>query len=512
MADLDFPAPRFGTPRNPANVSYGPRLAHVAALIGLPLLPWQKHVAMVALEQRTEDIAATKAARAVAYGEYLKAKAARDFEAAASAVSRLQRCRVPWVYPLVVILVPRQSGKTVLMRAANVDRALAEPGTRCLMTAQLGKYATSRWRDVVDACEHNPTLASTATIRRAQGSELLTFPNTSTIAPFPPSKTSGHGDSVPMVSIDEAWAFDAVKGAALDAAVRGAQLTRADRQSWIVSAAGTAESEYLLELRERGRRDYANPHAGMAFWEWSLPDDTDLTDPAAADYHPAIGHLYSRARWDEERRDLPPGVFARNMANQWTKSLETIIPLDVWETCAVEDLERPEQLAVGFDVAYDRSEAAIVAAWRNNHGAACFKVIQSGPGTHWLQTLIPQLAKSGAPIGADNAGPVKSVLDDLEAAGIEIERLGPNDFGTATGDFIHLFKPDDGEPLPFHDGDPGWDCELAGATTRRVGQLTMWDRVNSATPISRIIAATVALRLFDHGKPQTPAPFIYGGG
>lgn len=507
----DYPPPRFGTPRNPANPTQGRRLAHVAALMGTPLLPWQRYVADVTLEQRPADIAAAHAAQQAARLDYLAAKDAGDFEQAALAIGRLQRARIPWAYPLVVILVPRQSGKTVLMRTAAADRLLSAPNMRALMTAQLGKHAVARWADLVESCAHNPTLKKTMDVHRSQGSECLTFPNASFAKPFPPSKASGHGDSVPFVSIDEAWYFDAVQGAALDAAVRGAQLTRADRQTWIISAAGTAESEYLLELRERGRREYDNPNAGIAYFEWSLPDDADLSDPAAADYHPAIGHLISRARWDEERRDLPPGVFARNMANQWTKSLETVFDLDLFQPFD-DSITPPDDVAIGFDVAADRSESAIVAAWKDNNGVAYWQVIKSATGYRWLASALKEISTTiqHATIGADNSGAVKAVIDEIKDT-IELDLLGAGDFGTATTEVLSLIenKTDDTPaPLLVHDDDPAWAEEAAAATLRRLGQTYAWDRHNSRAPIPRLIAGTVALRLYDHGAPQLPPPTI----
>jgi hypothetical protein len=203
-------------------------------------------------------------------------------------------------------------------------------------------------------------------------------------------------------------------------------------------------------------------------------------------------------------------VFARNMANQWTKSLETVIPLDIWQQCAYPELEKPEHYALAFDVAYDRSESAIVAAWRNNAGIAQFKIIHSAPGVSWLTGAIKNLIKNtGAIIGADNAGATKSIIDDLETEQITIETLGAADFATATGDFLALFTPDENNHLPLHDGEPGWETDIAGASKRRLGQSFAWDRAGSAAPIPRLIAATVALRLFDHGKPQIPAPYIW---
>jgi hypothetical protein len=512
-----FPAPRFGTPRDPAMPTMGPRCAGVAAMIGSPLLPWQAHVADVALEYRPADAEAVAMIRRAAIADAREAMAAGDYVAARAAVSRAKRARVPWRYKIVVVLVPRQAGKTVLLRAVAVDRAMTSDGADLFTTAQLGKDAVARWHDTAEAVTGDGSpLADLVAVRQSQGSESLTFPNGAALRPFAPTPKSIHGWSPPFVGVDEGWAFDAAQGEALDAAIRGAMLTRTDQQLWVISAAGTAESEWLLGLVERGRAEHDDPTSDMAYFEWSVPDDVDLASDEAAMFHPALGQLITLDGWRAERRALSPGTFARNMANRWTKRLETVVDLDLFAGCGDPTLTAPGQdVALAYDIAFDRSEAAIVAAWRDDTGRACWRVVQSAPGTRWLVPAVHDLARDWTvrAIGADDGGPAKSATDDLGELGVHVETTGARDFATATGDVLGAIenRDDDGAPDPqlVHDGDPAWEAEMAGAALRRMGQAQAWDRAQSAVPIPRLIAATVALRLYDHGAPAMPDPFVY---
>ena len=78
--------PRFSTPRHPDRDTMGPQVAKVAQALGTPLMPWQQHVADVALEIDPET-------------------------------GRL-------AYRELVLTVPRQSGKTTLILALAVHRAI----------------------------------------------------------------------------------------------------------------------------------------------------------------------------------------------------------------------------------------------------------------------------------------------------------------------------------------------------------------------------------------------------
>jgi hypothetical protein len=94
--------PKYATPRIPSRRTLGGAIARIADALGKPPMPWQQLVYDVATEVDDDD--------------------------------RL-------VYELVLITVPRQSGKTTLVGPVQLHRVMTNPGIRCFYTAQTGKDA-----------------------------------------------------------------------------------------------------------------------------------------------------------------------------------------------------------------------------------------------------------------------------------------------------------------------------------------------------------------------------------
>ena len=296
-------APRYSTRRDPSARTAGPQVGIVAAALGTPLMPWQQLVSDVALELDPE---------------------------------RPDR----WRYPVVVVTVPRQAGKTTLVSTIAVHRALTRPRARIFMTAQTGKDARARWKDLADRVLDSP-LADHAAALRGAGTESLTFPNRSVIRPFAPVRTALHGESPPLVVIDEAWAFDAARGEDLMGAIRPAQITLPSRQLWLISTAGTDESAFLREWVEVGRAAVDDPSSGVAYFEWSADDELDAYDPETWAFHPALGHTIDVGDLAAEAERATRGTFERAYLNRWTVTGETIIDLDVFDRRRAEQTPPP---------------------------------------------------------------------------------------------------------------------------------------------------------------------------
>ena len=144
MTTLTSCLPRWSTPRTADRVTYGGKAAIVAAKLGTPFMPWQQHVADVALEVDP-------------------------------ATGRL-------AYRRIALVVPRQSGKTTLMLALTLTRALAWPGgrQRIAYTAQTGSDARDKWQDdwlpIIEASPYQRQLKG-GKPRLTNGHEALIFLN-----------------------------------------------------------------------------------------------------------------------------------------------------------------------------------------------------------------------------------------------------------------------------------------------------------------------------------------------
>lgn len=449
--------PRYATRRNLDLRTRGGKVAVLAGEMGRRLTPTQQYIADVATELNPPG-------------------------------SRLR-----WRYQQIVISLPRQTGKTTLMRPLFLERVLTNRACQAFMTAQLGKDASARWEDLVTDLEVSPLFKSFMTVRRGKGDQRATFPNSSFIAPFAPEKTGLHGYSPPLVLVDEGWAFSAEAGADLMRAIRPAQITKTDRQLIIISAAGNQQSEWWNALVEAGRASVSDPRSRMAYFEWSADEDGDPYDPATWDYHPGLDGLITIEDLAEEAKpeNNSHADFLRGFLNISTKVRdETVLDLDAWDDLTAEQTPpEPASVAYAYDVAIDRTAASVWAAWRDPAGVLQLRVLETREDADWLPDYVANLQReTGASIGADDGGPARVVTDRLRRGNVPIEVIGGSEASTAWG----AIKAGVRDRTLNHDGSPALRAALEVAVERPVGDAVALSRRKSLGPIDAAISATTA--------------------
>ena len=452
-------APKYATRRNPANPTFGARIAAVAAYLGGSLMPWQRQVADVALELDPETPGA-------------------------------------WRYPVVVVTVPRQAGKSFLLRAVMVDRMMAYNRHEILMTAQTGKDARKRWKQINTAlnAEKKPGYFR---VYASQGSERTEYlKRGSFISPFAPTPTAVHGDSLNLVMIDEAWAFDEESGTALTAAINPTFATVIDSQLWIVSTKGTARSAYLNRLITQGRAATQDPASRTAYFEWSADPDLAAADPYGRDtlaFHPAIGYTQTFDKLLTLGRDEPLATWKRSYLNLEDLTGEaSVIDLAIWDSLATpsEQLAPPGPglITVGVDVATDGSGATIYGAYRSGEDtqAVC---LAAQSGTMWVTDAISRMYHAGyTDIVADATGPMRTVLAELEEMGVPVTVVNTREYAAACQWLIDKTKAG----TVHHDGDPATRAALEDAVTRPLAGTMAFSATKSPKPIDAIRALALA--------------------
>jgi hypothetical protein len=452
-----------------------PAVELIAKALGTPLMPWQRLVARVATERRLDD--------------------PRRFR-----------------YSPIVLTVPRQSGKTTLMRGVLTQRAMTNARRRAFYTAQTGKDATARWKDLVEQIAAGP-LRKKVILRKAIGSQSLTFPTLSTISPFAPTAESLHGYTPHDVMCDEIFAFDDAQGNDLMGAIGPAQVTLLLRQLWLVSTRGTPASTFLNYWLEQGDASVDDPEAGLAFFDWHMPAGLDPYDPTSWAFHPALGHTITLDDLAQLAKQHTYGEWMRAFMNTQTVVLEALI-----DPARIRDLQTRQtppadrsDLALSYEVAADRSRSAIMAAWFDPAtGQPAIKIVESHAGDSWLPAAIDELRTDLHPraIGADDGGPTRDITDQLRSryywAADELEIITARDFATAC------------DALKARVLDSTISLDAAGeltesfdnVVTRTMGQGYAWDRVKSRGPIPELVAGTVALRLLEHAPAPMPSPIV----
>jgi len=442
--------PRWSTERAD-RPTYGGAVAAIATKLGTPLMPWQRQVVDTALE----------------------------IDPATGLLA----------YRTVVVTVPRQAGKTTLLLSVMTWRALQWPNQRIVYTAQTAQDARHKWRD-----EHVPMLEQSEfdpmfEVRHSNGSEAVRWGNGSLQTIVATTEKAGHGQSLDLAVVDEAFAHDN----RLEQSLKPAMITREQPQLWIISTAGTASSTWLRSKVDRGRESCSTGEAnGLAYFEWSAGDDDDPTaDETWLGCHPAVGHTISLAALRADFASMELAEAERAYLNRWTSAaVASPIPVSTWNRREDSGMELGDDLVFAVDFTPDRSSASVVAAGAvgERHGV---ELVDHRKGTDWVVARCIELHDRWKPraLVVDGAGPAASVIPDLEAAGLTVVVSGSRDMASACG---RIFDAVINDKLR-HRGQPPMTAAVTGAAKRKLGDAWAWSRSSSAVDISPLVAATLAL-------------------
>jgi hypothetical protein len=392
--------PRQATARNYSRATHGGRVAAVASAMKTPLIPWQKYVADVAGE----------------------------IDAAGA-----------YVYPIVLITVPRQAGKTTIDQASSIEACLQGPDRRVWYTAQSGQDANDKFREMTETWSGSPLKDLAGRPRLSNGSMSLTFINGSTARPHPPTVDALHGKQSDKNSVDEAWAFTELQGAQLMQAIVPTTATRQKAtgqrpQLWILSTEGTIESTWLNALLARARA--GDPL--IAFFDWGIGPDVDPTDlPAVAAAHPGYHHLFEMSTLIDAAAALPPGEFARAYGNRRSGSSERVIPIDKWGDAQTLDRMPDGAVCLAAALGVDGVDATITATSLHPVLGKICEVIEHRPGTLWALDRLVQLATAhDAPVAIDPTGPSASLHDQATRAGLAIIPIKSSTYSAACANVL----------------------------------------------------------------------------
>ena len=403
----------------------------------------------------------------------------------------LERAGGRWRWRTVVVTVARQNGKSALLRALIAHRLAGRRGEtvgalshiravgREVMFDPLADAFTGRrLRDLFDAHA-----------MRSNGNESLSLRATGGRLVMPSSSERGaHGYSLDLAIVDEAWAL---KDYRVPGALSPTQIARPDPQLWVVSTAGTSESLWLRELVEAGRTGTAER---LALFEWAAEPELDPADVGAWEAaNPALGetitadelaHAFATATTPESRAE-----FERAHLNRWTALIEAIIPPAAWRACLAPELSIGPELVLGFDVALDRSRAAIVAAGIVGERVAV-ELVAARPGTEWIVGALAELRDRWSPLAivASEASPARSVIEEARAAGVGVEPYKAPGYAAACQTFYDLVI----ERRLAHRGQVELDKAAAGVGRRSSGESWVFGRAVSSAEISPLVAATIA--------------------
>jgi hypothetical protein len=442
--------PRLATPRR--RPTYGHRAAAVSAVLGRPAMAWQRALFDVALE--------------------------------------VDELGVLW-YRTVVVVVPRQQGKSTALSAVMVERALAGLDRTIAYTAQDRGIAAERIvEQLYDRQLVRSRLRPYVKVRRTNGSERIMFtPNGSRIMVTAPTETAGHGLTLDLGLIDEAWSQ---RDMALPQAFLPAMVTRPEAQLWVVSTIGDGSDELLQFYQRAGVAALEDPASRVCYLEWSADPEDDPDDPDVwAACMPALGHTVTLDTIRAQRDSLPAAEFERAYLCRRPPAgaLERVIPEPVWAAAARPDVALGDPVVFAVEVTWDRS-AATIAACGTAAGGRAVEVIDHRPGTGWLVDRVLELYGRWRPgrIVVDTGGPAAPIYAELAARRVPVVDVTARDVATACG----AFYDDVVNGRLYHRGDTELDAAVAGAARRALANAWAWERRTPSVDISPLVAVTLA--------------------
>jgi hypothetical protein len=400
------------------------------------------------------------------------------------------------VYDEIDLTVPRQSGKTTLQLPVIAHRATAWRETdqfgkvvpqRIGSTAQTAKDARSKWEeDFLPLLDRSPLRSHVAKVLKTNGSERVRWKNGSLWEVLPPTETGGHGKTLHVAMVDEAFAF---QDARVEQALRPTMTTVLDPQFWVVSTAGRPESSpYLWGKVEAGRARFeAAVTSSVAYFEWSAPEDADPGSEATwRACMPALGHTVTVERIRGFYESMGEPEFRRAFLNQWfAPATATAIPASAWQACTDRASKLDGSPVFAVDIPPDRAGASIAVAGLRADGRIHVEVVERRDGTVWAAERVVELvARHGGRVVLDGASPAVSLLLDLPGASVasaadQAQACGRLYDAVVNGQVRHLGQGD-------------LDAAIAGASKRPLGDRWAWSRRSSAVDISPLVAVTLA--------------------
>lgn len=491
--------PRWATPRTSGRPTVGPFVEHYAGLLGFSLMPWQRQVAYVA-------------------GELVQSEGGL------------------WVpaYRTVTLTVPRQSGKTTLLLATALQRALHEPWgvtpgkkrrrekQHIVYTMQDGtaarKKLTKEWFPLLGYKEStNPRDRLTALSYKlningfslSKSEEAAHFLNGSTIGILSSSKSAGHGDTTDLAFQDELFADTDNRR---DASMVHAMKTKRQAQIWKVSTMGTEESVIWNAEVARGRAavEEGLDH-GVAYFEWSAPegsdpDDEDVWYSCMPALGPAeLGFTQSVEVVRAERiSGLPTEEFIRGSLNiTLGKASGSAFGAGVFDALVDEGFQLPDLRAcsLAFHAGEDGRDGVIAAACTHADGAYV-TVVKFGDGTGWLPQAIVDISReTGKEIAFLSNSPAEPIASEARSLGANVKSRTLREYASSCSGLFVATTAD--TPTLRHSGMPLLVQSATTAHRKRLGGgLYVWEPTIQSTPL---IAASLAYGA--HFGEQPPSEF-----
>ena len=425
-----------------------------------------------------------------------------------------------WAAFEVADVEPRQNGKNCAIEARELWGLFLAREDLQIHTAHEFATANESFLRLAGLIESSDELRRrVARIRYANGEQGIELLNGCRLKYRARTGGAGRGFAgASTVYLDEALYLEPAHIGALMPTMATAASKGMEPQVWYASSACLTRSAVMWRIRLRaikggaGRLAYVEHTAeqvsinaeGLVL---SVPPDPDDRQ-AWALANAALGVRISEEFVAGERDAMPPAEFLRERLGVWDPAPmddrpDRPVPPEIWEQRVEPGSSIAAELVLGVGVLPEMAGASIAAVGRRKDGLTHLEVIDSRPGTAWVEGRLKELlaAHRVRAVAVDVGGPSVGLLPELvrltDGSSSDLAKVSGADYQGACAAFVAAVVDD----KVRHLGQAWLATAIGGARRRAVGQSWVWDLRSGDCDASPLVAVTVALRALE----QLPA-------
>jgi hypothetical protein len=403
-----------------------------------------------------------------------------------------------FLYPEVVIQIPRRATKTTTISNVLLGRCFEIPGYKVVQTGQDGARARQAFNNMASALEFAYPDEATRPFRyyRANGTERLVWENGSVWWVVPPQARAFRGASANVIWCDEAGEYDAAITSQL---IEGAfpLLDTVANSQVIISGTSPATREGLLwDYLVTGRKGTE----GIGIVDYSMNPNDDPTDEAVwYRVHPGLAAGLTKIATIRKRFATMKLIsFQREYlcADPVAANIAAIDPED-WEATTVEAMPAipTGNFTVSYDIHPDGQSASLALAYYTDEGIPHIQMLDYRAGFSWLPLAIAKLVKEhrGVEVVFDSIGHNLSVYQTVQRMrGIPATALRAINMKESSAG-VSLLTSSIADRALVHTTDRDLDTAVAGANFRYVNDSRLFGRRSSLEDVSPLVASANAL-------------------
>lgn len=389
--------------------------------------------------------------------------------------------------------IPRQVGKTYFVMALVIIMCVLFPGLQVVWTSHHLRTTNRTLTAMQGICKRGKVKPHVKTVRTSHGEGQVEFVNGSIIMFGARSQGFGRGfEEIDIEVFDESQILN-VK--ALEDMVAATNQAR-HIYGALLFFMGTPPrpSDPSEAYRERRDEALANQSEDAIWLEIGADPESDPNDEAQfLMMNPSYPLRTPRESLMRLRKNLKDDdSWNREGRGIWDpKNVRRVIDAQSWAIVADPTSMAVERMALGIEVAPDRSVASVGLAGERFDGVWHVELDEQRAGTGWIVPWVKARCERNniRAVVIDKLSPAASLLEEFTTAGIKVTVTDSADLANACG----LFYDSVMDARLRHTSQPQLDASLAVAGKRPLGDRWAWNRKSAVSDITPLVSTTLAL-------------------